>query len=141
MLETGFTQNQDDVLNNAHSNGVRVDLVNIMTMDYGHAVSDMGAAAISAAQAARTQLNNMGFSSTQLGITPMIGVNDSAGETFTLANASSVVSWANSNNIALMAFWSVGRDNGGCPGGGSASASCSGISQSNFQFSSIFQGF
>jgi chitinase len=64
----------------------------------------MGAAAISAAQAARSQLNSMGFSSTKLGITPMIGVNDSGGETFTLANASSVVSWANSNGIALMAF-------------------------------------
>ena len=141
VLETGFTSSQNSVLQNAASNGTRVDLVNIMTMDYGHAVSDMGAAAISAAQAARSQLNSMGFSGTQLGITPMIGVNDSAGETFTLANASSLVSWANGNGIALIGFWSIGRDNGGCPGGGSASPSCSGVSQSNFQFSSIFHGF
>lgn len=141
VLETGFTQAQMDVLNNAKTNGTRVDRVNIMAMDYGHAVSDMYAAAISGAQGARSWLNANGFSSTQLGITPMIGVNDSAGETFTLANATSLVSWANSNGISELAFWSVGRDNDGCPGGGAASPSCSGVSQSNFQFSSIFHGF
>jgi len=141
VLESGFTSSQNSVLSNAKSNGTRVDLVNIMAMDYGHAVSNMYNAAVSAAQAARSQLNSMGFSSTKLGITPMIGVNDSAGETFTTANASSLASWANANGIALLAFWSIGRDNGGCPGGGAASASCSGVSQSNFQFSSIFHGF
>jgi len=141
VLETGFTQPQMDVLNNARTNGTRVDLVNIMAMDYGHSVSDMYAAAVSGAQAARSWLNSNGFSGTQLGITPMIGVNDSAGETFTLANASSLASWANSNGITELAFWSIGRDNGGCPGGGAASPSCSGISQSTFQFSSIFHGF
>ncbi len=140
VLETGFTQPQMDVLNNARTNGTRVDLVNIMAMDYGHAVSDMYAAAVSAAQGARSWMNGNGFSGSALGITPMIGRNDSAGETFTLANASSLVSWSNSNGVKLIAFWSVGRDNGGCPNG-TVSPSCSGISQSNFQFSSIFHGF
>jgi len=51
------------------------------------------------------------------------------------------VSWANSNNVTELAFWSLGRDNGGCAGSGAASPSCSGVSQSNFQFSSIFHGF
>ncbi len=141
VLQSGFTQSQMDVLNNARNNGTRVDLVNIMAMDYGGSVSDMSAAAISAAQAARNWLNNNGFSGTQLGITPMIGQNDSAGEVFTLSNASSLVSWANSNGVTELAFWSVGRDNGGCPGQTTASATCSGVSQSNFQFSSIFHGF
>ncbi len=141
VLQSGFTSSQNSVLSNAAANGVRVDLVNIMAMDYGGAVSDMYSAAVSAAQNARSQLNGMGFGSTQLGITPMIGVNDSAGETFTLSNASSLVSWARSNGISLLAFWSVGRDNGGCPGGGAASASCSGVAQNTWDFSHIFQGF
>ncbi len=141
VLETGFTQAQMDVLNNARTNGTRVDLVNIMAMDYGHSVSNMYTAAVSAAQAARSWLNANGFSGTQLGITPMIGQNDSAGEIFTTSNASSLVSWANSNGVTLLAFWSVGRDNGGCPGQTTASATCSGVSQTNFQFSSIFHGF
>jgi len=141
VLQSGFTQAQMDVLNNARTNGTRVDLVNIMAMDYGGSVPDMYGAAVSAAQAARSWLNNNGFSGTQLGITPMIGQNDSAGEVFTLSNASSLVSWANSNGVTELAFWSVGRDNGGCPGQTTASATCSGVSQSNFQFSSIFHGF
>ncbi len=139
VLPSGFTQAQMDVLNNARTNGTRVDLVNIMAMDYYQNTADMGQAAINAAQASRSWLNSNGFSSTQLGITPMIGTNDSR-ETFTLANAQALVNWSNSNGIALLAFWSVGRDNGGCPNG-SVSASCSGIAQSNFQFSSIFHGF
>jgi hypothetical protein len=139
VLPTGMTQAQLDVLNNAKANGTRVDLVNIMAMDYYQNVQDMGGAAIQAAQATRNQLNNMGFTGTAIGITPMIGRNDSP-ETFTLEDAQQVVNWANGNNIKLLAFWSVGRDNGGCPNG-TVSPSCSGISQSTWQFSNIFHGF
>jgi hypothetical protein len=141
VLQSGFTASQTQVLTNAKSHGVNVALVNIMAMDYGGAVGDMGAAAISAAQASRSWLNANGFSGTKLGITPMIGQNDQGGEIFTLANASSLASWANGNNVTELAFWSVGRDNGGCAGSGAASPSCSGVSQSSFQFSSIFHGF
>jgi hypothetical protein len=141
VLESGLTAPQISVLNSAKSAGLRVDLVNIMAMDYGHPVSNMGAAAISAAQGTRAQLNSLGMGSTQIGITPMIGQNDSAGEIFTLGNAQSTVSWARSNGVALMGFWSVGRDNGGCPGSRAASATCSGVSQSAFQFSSAFRAF
>jgi hypothetical protein len=141
VLETGMTSAQISVLQNAKSHNVNVALVNIMAMDYGHAVSDMYAAAVSAAQATRSQLSSVGYGSAKLGITPMIGVNDSGGETFTTGNASSLASWANSNGVTELAFWSVGRDNGGCAGGGAASPSCSGVSQSNFQFSSIFHNF
>jgi len=141
VLQSGFTSSQTSVLQNAASHGTRVDLVNLMVMDYGGSVSDMSAAAISAAQAARGQLNSMGFSGTAIGLTPMIGQNDSGGEIFSLSNASSLVSWANGNGIQLIGFWSLGRDNGGCAGNTTASATCSGVSQSNFQFSSIFHGF
>ncbi len=140
VLESGFTSSQMAVLQNAKSHNLRVDLVNIMAMDYGHAQPDMLGAAESAAQAARSQLNSIGYTNTQLGITPMIGQNDTPGDVFSLSNASGLVSWANSNGIALLSFWSVGRDNGGCPNG-SVSPSCSGIAQSQFQFSSIFRGF
>lgn len=141
VTEKGFTERQLAVLSNAQTNGTRIDLVNIMTMDYGHPVDDMYAAAVSAAQGARQQLDELGFTSTQLGITPMIGVNDSAGETFTLENATSLVAWSKENDIAYLAFWAMPRDNGNCAGRSSASPGCSGIEQSAFQFSSIFQGF
>ncbi len=139
--ESGFTQNQLNILNSAKSNGTRVDRVNIMTMDYGHAVADMSAAAISAAKAARKQLDGLGFTSTQLGITPMIGVNDSAEETFTLENATALTAWASENGITELSFWAMPRDNGKCPDRPTAAANCSGIAQAAFQFSSIFQAF
>ncbi len=52
----------------------------------------------------------------------MIGVNDSAGETFTLEDAQVVVNYAlaNSDKIALLSFWSIGRDNGVCSDDGLA---------------------
>ena len=140
VLPTGLTPSQLSVLESAKRYNLRVDLVNIMAMDYYQNVQDMGGAAIQAAQATRTQLDNLGFTYTQIGITPMIGVNDSRTEIFTLEDAQQVVNWAKSNGIALLAFWSVGRDNGGCPNG-TVSPTCSGISQSLFQFSSIFRGF
>ena len=74
-----------------------------------------------------------------LGVTPMIGRNDT-GPIFSIADGQKLVAWANSNHIGLLAFWSVGRDNGGCPGGG-VSPTCSSISQSTYQFTSIFAGF
>jgi chitinase len=139
--ESGLGQSQLSIIENAKANGTRINRVNIMTMDYGHPVKDMYAAAISAAQGTRKQLDNLGFTSTELGITPMLGVNDSAEEIFTLENATSLVSWANTKGITELAFWSMSRDNGTCPDRPTAASNCSGVAQSAFQFSSIFQGF
>jgi hypothetical protein len=72
----------------------------------------------------------------------MIGQNDSAGEIFSLSDAQTVLSFANSNSwVTRIAYWSVGRDNGGCAGSGSASPSCSGISQSQYAFAKVFDSF
>ena len=77
----------------------------------------------------------------RIGITPMIGVNDSAGETFTLDDAQVVVNYAlaNGNTVALLAFWSLGRDNGSCSA--QVSPLCSGITQKDWDFTRIFQKF
>jgi hypothetical protein len=139
VLQSGMTSSQISVLQNAKSRGVNVSMVNIMAMDYGGAVSDMYAAAISAANATKGQLSSVGYGGAQLGITPMIGQNDQPGEVFTISNAQSLRN--NAAGAAMLAFWSVGRDNGGCPGSGGASPSCSGVSQSPFQFSKILQSY
>jgi chitinase len=70
----------------------------------------------------------------------MIGQNDDSAEVFSEANASSVVSFANSNGIGRLAFWSVDRDQ---PCGGSATGlpACSMISQAKLDFTKIFNGF
>jgi chitodextrinase len=144
VLQSGPDGNGTAFLQAAKTNGTRIDLVNIMTMDYGGAVSDMGAAAVSAARGTLTAAQGVwpGFSYANLGITPMIGQNDQAGEIFTIANAQTVVNFANSNGVGRLAFWSVGRDQP-CPGGagGGASPNCSSISQSALDFTKIFNGY
>ena len=57
-----------------------------MAMDYGPCYSDMGQAAVDAANATRNQLSANGLSA-GVGITPMIGVNDITCENFTTSDA------------------------------------------------------
>jgi chitodextrinase len=143
VLQSGPDGNGTAFLRAAKANGTRIDIVNIMTMDYGGAVADMGAAAISAAQGTVAAASSVwpGFGYAKLGITPMIGQNDQAGEIFTIANAQALVNFANTNGVGRLAFWSVGRDQP-CAGGagGGASPNCSSISQSALQFTGIFVG-
>jgi regulation of enolase protein 1 (concanavalin A-like superfamily) len=136
VMQTGLTQDGINVINGAKSAGVKIYCVNVMAMDYGGAVSDMAAAADSAATATHNQ------TLLDIGITPMIGQNDAQGEIFTLANARTVLSFANGlNYVNTLAFWSAGRDNGGCPGSTTASATCSGLSQTNFQFTATWKPY
>ena len=130
------------VIQSAVKFGTPVAVVNLMAMDYGAPVLSgaMGPNAVSAAGAALCQLKASGMNA-RLGITPMIGVNDSAGETFTLDDAQVVVNYAlaNSDKISLLSFWSIGRDNGSCSS--TVSPLCSGIEQKDWAFTRIFQQF
>jgi chitodextrinase len=133
-----------DVLTNAVSNGVNVGIVNPMTMDYSSSL-EWGDSVIAAANATKAQMALIWPSKTSaqlyamLGVTPMIGRNDT-GPIFSIADAQKLVTWADGVHVGELAFWSVGRDNGGCPGGG-VSPTCSSISQSTYQFTSIFGGY
>jgi hypothetical protein len=146
-LPTGLTSDGLNVLNTAKANGFTPDIVNIMTMDYGTSGTEMGTAANQALDAVATQLEGIyGLSSSaayaKLGNTPMIGQNDSPGEIFTVADASTVESYAASKGIAWLSFWAEGRDNNGCPNAGYASSTCSGgPPQSDGAFTRAFQAF
>ncbi|GAA4261036.1 carbohydrate-binding protein [Dactylosporangium darangshiense] len=141
VLENGPDGNGLNFLRAAKSNGVNVDVINAMTMDYGHPVSDMAAAATTAAAGTLSAARTAGFTSAtyaNIGITPMIGNNDSGGEVVSQANAQSIVSWAKSNGAGRLAFWSVGRDQP-CAGGG-VSPNCSGLGGATLDFTKIFFG-
>jgi len=132
-----------EVLQNAVAEGVNVGIVNPMTMDFAPD-GDWGTSVIEAAEATEGQMATIwpNDSAAQLyamlGVTPMIGDNDT-GPVFTIADAQQLVAWAQTEHVGRLAFWSEGRDNGGCSGG--VSPTCSGISQSTFQFTSIFAGY
>ncbi|WP_405014557.1 chitinase [Kitasatospora sp. NBC_01539] len=139
---TGLLQNSLNLLTNARSRGLDVNLVNIMTMDYGPA-TDMGQAAIDAANGLHTQLGRIwtGRTSEQLwameGNTPMIGVNDTTREVFTTSDATDLEAFAAARGIQQLAFWSVGRDRA-CAVDGTLSDTCSGTPQSAYQFTRTF---
>ena len=142
VLPSGLDNYGTALLQDAQNMGVTIPLVNVMAMDYYEGDIEMGNAAISAAENTLSQMKavNGSYTYANVGITPMIGVNDD-GSTFTLADASSVANWASGNGIGRLAFWSVDRDQA-CPGGngGAASPTCSGVSQSTGQFTSAFTG-
>jgi hypothetical protein len=127
------------LLRRAKAEHVRVDLVNLMTMDYGGR-HEMGAAAITAVRAARHQLRGIwphaGYAN--LGITPMIGVNDVVVEHFTQADAKRVAAFAKHHHVGRTAFWALGRDQACAQRQRTASDICSGVRQRPLAFTRAF---
>jgi hypothetical protein len=144
VLPTGLVADGLNLLQAAMDDGVRVDMVNIMAMDYGQSVDNngqMGLNAILASEATQQQLAAMGLDA-KIGITPMIGVNDIVSEVFTLADARALLEYAtNDPDVAMLSMWSVARDNGNTAGAHYASPDSSGIAQNPFDFSGIFNDF
>jgi chitinase len=69
----------------------------------------------------------------RVGLTLMAGRNDT-GVVTTVEDASAVRDYARTHQIGSIGFWSLGRDNGDCPGRLAASPRCSGISQAPYAF-------
>ncbi len=136
------------LLQNAVSNGARVDVVNIMTFDYyDNATHNMANDTQTAAQGLYDQLNQLypDKAPAQLwamvGIIEMPGVDDfGPAETFSLDNANQVYKWAVDKGINTLSFWALQRDNGSCPGGASAD-NCSSIPQQTWDFTHVFAPF
>jgi chitinase len=104
------------LLQDAKAQGVKVSVVNIMTMDFydGQPVlSD----AESAAQSTASQLSGLYGISTSaayamMGLTPIAGTNDD-GAVFSQSDAQSLESFAASNGVQELSFWEVdGYDKG-----------------------------
>ncbi len=134
-----------DVLKDAAAKGVRVDVVNPMVMDFGGSKPTWGESMVAAAESTHRQMKEIWPGRTDaelyrmLGATAMIGRNDT-GPVTAQSDARTLVNYANSKHLGYVSFWSIGRDNGGCPSGG-VRPDCSGISQSNYEFTGIFRGF
>jgi chitinase len=99
-----------NLLSNAKANGTRVDVVNVMAMDYGSCNINMGTAAVNAANGTHGQIQSLGMSSA-VGVTPMTDTNDTTCEVFSTSNSQTLVSFAQANSfVRLLAYWDVDRD-------------------------------
>jgi hypothetical protein len=96
---------------------VKINTVNLMTMDYGRSYSSQGSdLAISCVEAVVKQLQTIPYfknnTYTFIGICPMIGQNDDQG-IFTTNDATRVSIYANQKNISLISYWGFQRDQSG----------------------------
>lgn len=145
---TGLTSSGYAVLRNAVADGAKIAAVNLMTFDYYFGTKqDMVADTESAADGLFGQLQSLyptaraGQLWHMIGVTEMPGIDDfGPDETFTTADAVTILHWARAQGIGLISFWALQRDNGGCPGTKGA-GTCSGVSQPTWYFSHVFEHF
>ncbi len=145
---TGLTSAGLAVLQNAVADGARIAAVNLLTFDYYLGTQqDMVADTESAAAGLFSQLQSLYPTATarqlwhMIGVTEMPGIDDyGPDETFTTADAATILQWARQTGIGLISFWALQRDNGSCPGTKGAGA-CSGVSQPTWYFSHVFEHF
>ncbi|MFF0423697.1 cellulose binding domain-containing protein [Streptomyces sp. NPDC004520] len=145
VMPEGLTQPGVDLLADAKRNGVRVDAVNIMAMDYGPAYSaDMGTYAVQAATATQAQIKGvLGLTDAAawkaVAVTPMIGVNDVAGEVFKVEDATQLADFARSKGIGWLSMWSATRDKQCAAGAVTyADPTCSSVLQQPLAFTKAF---
>ncbi len=120
---TGLPSEALNVIRSANTAGVKVALVNVMALAYGTDADQgraMGDLAISAANATFAQIKSIftGKTDAQLwamiGVTPMIGVNDTQSEVFRQADATRLAAFAQQKGLGLLSYWALQRD---MPGG------------------------
>ncbi len=140
---SGPTSWGNRLIDQAKALNAGIDVFTIMPFDFGNASTDMYASSVSATEGLKAKLKSaFGWDDTtayaHIGISGMNGISDTQ-ETTTVQNWTDIRNWANSHHLARLAFWSVNRDRG-CPGGG-LQETCSGIAQSDWQFTSVTAGF
>ncbi|MEU0841361.1 chitinase [Streptomyces sp. NPDC005962] len=141
---TGPDANGKDLVKRGATAGLDVDGWTVMPFDFGQGSVDMAAATKSAVDGLKnTVASAYGLSSDaayrKAGFSSMNGKTDVAGETVSLANFNSVISYAKSHHLARVSFWSLNRDRK-CDSGTDADA-CSGIDQGTYDFTKALAGY
>jgi hypothetical protein len=146
---SGLTGEATDLLLGARREGVDVEIVNIMAMNFGTAPPDLAAQVMAAAESTKTFVQHAwpGISEAQawqkVAVTPMIGVNDIASERFRQGDAARLLEFAHRHDIGWLSFWSISRDRP-CPDGAAddrAHPLCSGVTQHPGEFTEIFSAY
>lgn len=139
----GIPESGLKMMADARAHGVKIYSANVMTMDYGSHFSHgkkMSDVSIASALKAREQCAAID-PGILIGLTPMIGQNDEAGEVFGLEDARALKAWADDQPwICSLSFWASNRD-AGKMGGNGTDDHTSGIPQQPWDFTRIFEPF
>ncbi|MFF8602318.1 fibronectin type III domain-containing protein [Streptomyces sp. NPDC015232] len=139
---TGPTSWGNRLIEQSKALNANIDVFTIMPFDFGGG-ADMYGNTVNAANGLKNKLKStFGWDDAtayaHIGISGMNGLSDQQ-EVTTQQIWTRIRDWANANHIARLAFWSVNRDRG-CAGGG-VTETCSGIAQSDWEFTRITAGF
>jgi hypothetical protein len=141
-IGTDQTGPDTSLINRAASSGLTVDAWAIMPFDFGGAGQNMGNLTTQAAEGLKNALKNAyGYSDDQayrdMGISSMNGITDQ-NETVTVNDFRTILGYAQAHHLARLTFWSANRDRP-CTGG--PADSCSGVSQSDWDYTRVFAGY
>lgn len=147
----GVSTDSMNLLKTTAAAGVRIDMVNIMTMSFGSenirtmvVPATVAQASITTFNAAAAQVATIYPNKTpaqinaMMGITPMIG-NNVDGTSFSLAEAQTIADFVKLNGVGLLSYWSFQRDRAQATSGSTDYGSFSGVAQSDYQFYNIFK--
>jgi hypothetical protein len=147
----GVNAESMNLLKTTAAAGVRIDMVNVMTMSFGLenlrtmvVPSTVAQASIMTFKAAAAQVATIYPNKTpaqinaMMGMTPMVGKNDD-GSTFSLADAQTIADFAKLNGLGLLSYWSFQRDRAQATNASTDLGSFSGVAQSDYQFYNIFK--
>ncbi|MGW5327002.1 lectin [Streptomyces sp. NPDC004014] len=140
-LGTGQSGPDTSLINRAANSGLAVDSWTIMPFDFGGAGQNMGTLTIAAAEGLKSALKSAyGYNDDQayrgMGISSMNGITD-ANETVTPSDFQTILGYAQQHHLGRLTFWSANRDRP-CSGAYPNDDTCSGVSQSAWQFTGIF---
>jgi hypothetical protein len=148
-LPNGLTNDGIRTINEFIAAWVRIDGINIMTMNYGsYAAPDpskMWQYAVDASNALFDHLKsiypwfNTGKIWSMIGITAMIWLNDVSPEVFSLADAQLIKNFASQKWIGILSMRSINRDRSCNNNAAIVSYNCSWILQTPYQFSNILR--
>jgi chitinase len=133
------------LLSDSIAAGVRISAVNVMVMNYGWGVADLGDEAVRQAGMAHQLVRRLwpelsdGDAWRRVALTAMVGRTDVAGEIFRQSDARTLARSAADLGVGWLSYWSVERDRA-CPQPPPAQPSwrCSGVSQRPYEFAGIF---
>ncbi|MFE5213761.1 MULTISPECIES: lectin [unclassified Streptomyces] len=141
-IGTGQSGPDTGLIDRAAASGLTVDAWAIMPFDFGGAGQNMGNLTTRAAEGLKNALKNAyHYSDDQayrdMGISSMNGVTDD-NETVTVNDFRTILAYAQQHHLARLTFWSANRDRP-CTGG--PADSCSGASQSAWDYTRVFAGY
>jgi chitodextrinase len=115
VMTTGLTAEGIAMITYAKQIGLALN-VQIMAMDYGPAGINMGNAAVSAIDGTKANLASIYPQKSaadlykMIGVIPMIGQNDVAGEMFSFSDTTQTTQYAKQKGLNLVSMWSLVRD-------------------------------